>query len=66
MLSGWWCSWRSRWLPSYDFLNNRAEERKPYISPLTNPRFNGHIFRKTYEDGKDEWNNASIFERQAI
>ena len=49
-----------------DFLNNRAEKEKPFVRPLTNLRFKGHIFRRIYEDYKDEWNAASIPERQAI
>ena len=42
-----------------DFLNKRAEENKPYVRPLTNLRFKGYIFRRIYEDNKDEWNAAS-------
>ena len=52
--------------PLDDFLNKRAEDAKPYVRPLTNLRFKGHIFRRIYEDYKDEWNAASIPERQAI
>ena len=52
--------------PLNHFLNKRAEEDKPYVRPLTNLRFKGHIFRKIYEDRKDEWNAASIPERQPI
>ena len=52
--------------PLNDFWNKRAEDSKPYVRPLTNLRFKGHILRKIYEDYKDEWNAASIHERQAI
>ena len=46
--------------PLDDFLKKRAEEAKPYVRPLTNLRIQGHIFRRIYEDKKDEWNAASI------
>ena len=52
--------------PLDDFLNKRAEENKPYVRPLTNLRFKGYIFRRIYEDNIDEWNAASIPERQAL
>ena len=46
--------------PFDDFLNKRTAEAKPYVRPLINLRFKGHIFRRIYEDKKDEWNAASI------
>ena len=49
-----------------DFLNKHAEENKPYVKPLTNLRFKGYIFRRIYEDNKDEWNAAYTPERQAL
>ena len=51
--------------PLDEFLNKRAEKEKPYVRPLTNLRFKGHIIRRIV-DNKDEWNAASIPERQAI
>ena len=51
--------------PLDEFLNKRAEKEKPYVRPLTNLRFKGHIIRRIV-DNKDEWNAASIPERQEI
>ena len=51
--------------PLDEFLNKRSEKEKPYVRPLTNLRFKGHIIRRIV-DNKDEWNAASIPERQAI
>ena len=46
-----------------NFEIKRSEENKSYVRPLTNLRLKWYIFRRIYED---EWNGASIPQRQAI